>query len=74
MQATNVIAMPAWKRWLARYGMTVGIGLLILIGVIIAYINNAIVYHCCVGFHRSPVDPPGIGCYVRVDGRTSGGD
>jgi ABC-type uncharacterized transport system permease subunit len=43
MQATNVIAMPAWRRWLARYGMTVGIGLLILIGVIIAYINNAIV-------------------------------
>jgi general nucleoside transport system permease protein len=43
MQSSAVLTIPAWRRWLARYGVALGGGLLLVTGIIVAYMYNSIV-------------------------------
>lgn len=43
MQSSATLTIPAWRRWVARYGTFLGGGLLLLLGVVIAYVYDPVV-------------------------------
>jgi simple sugar transport system permease protein len=43
MQSSATLTIPAWRRWLARYGVALGFGSLLVLGVVIAYVYDPIV-------------------------------
>ncbi|MFN2196206.1 MAG: ABC transporter permease [Anaerolineales bacterium] len=72
MQSTATVSLPAWRRWLARYGALAGGGLLVAIGIIIAYVYNPIVTTAVLSSTVRQSTPLVLGAMCGLIGERSG--
>jgi simple sugar transport system permease protein len=72
MQSTATVILPAWQRWLVRNGVGVGVSLLVLIGVVIAYLNNGVVTTAVLSSTVRQATPLVLGALCGLMGERSG--
>jgi general nucleoside transport system permease protein len=72
MESTALLTIPAWKRWLSRWGLTAGIGLTIAIVIAISYANNAIVTTAVLASTIRQSTPLVLGALCGLIGERSG--
>jgi general nucleoside transport system permease protein len=72
MQTTASIPLPAWQRWLRQYGLVAGGALILLVGVIYAYTQNAIVTEAVLASTIRQSTPLVLGAMCGLMGERSG--
>jgi general nucleoside transport system permease protein len=72
MESTALLTIPAWKRWLSRWGLTAGIGLTIAIVIAVSYANNAIVTTAVLASTIRQSTPLVLGALCGLMGERSG--
>lgn len=72
MQSTATFSVPTWKRWLSKYGTISGAGLLLLIGILWSYSNNAIVTTAVLASTIRQSTPIVLGAMCGLLGERSG--
>lgn len=72
MQTTATVVVPAWRRWLEQYGVLTGGGLLLAIGIIVAYLYNPIVTTAVLSSTVRQSTPLVLGAMCGLIGERSG--